>query len=48
MPLDNLGVTAIAGVNGGESTFVGGDSIGMSKDSQEPRGGLELHHLDAG
>jgi multiple sugar transport system substrate-binding protein len=34
MPLDNLGVTAIAGVNGGESTFVGGDSIGVSKDSQ--------------
>ena len=47
MPLDNLGVTAIAGMNGGESTFVGGDSIGISKDSQEPRGGLELHHLDA-
>ena len=36
MPLDNLGVTAIAGVNGGESTFVGGDSIGISKDSQNP------------
>jgi multiple sugar transport system substrate-binding protein len=34
MSLDNLGVTAIAGVNGGESTFVGGDSIGISKDSQ--------------
>jgi multiple sugar transport system substrate-binding protein len=34
MPLDNLGVTAIAGVNGGQSTFVGGDSIGVSKDSQ--------------
>ena len=34
MPLDNLGVTAIAGVNGGESTFVGGDSIGISKDSE--------------
>ena len=36
MPLDNLGVTAIAGVNGGESTFVGGDSIGMSKDAKNP------------
>jgi multiple sugar transport system substrate-binding protein len=36
MPLDNLGVTAIAGVNGGESTFVGGDSIGLSKDSKNP------------
>jgi multiple sugar transport system substrate-binding protein len=34
MALDNLGVTAIAGINGGESTFVGGDSIGVSKDSQ--------------
>ncbi len=36
MPLDNLGVTAIAGVNDGESTFVGGDSIGMSKDAKNP------------
>ena len=36
MPLDNLGVTAIAGVQGGESTFVGGDSIGMSKDAKNP------------
>ena len=36
MPLDNLGVTAIAGVDGGESTFVGGDSIGLSKDSKNP------------
>jgi multiple sugar transport system substrate-binding protein len=34
MELDNLGVTAIAGVSGGESTFVGGDSIGVSRDSQ--------------
>jgi multiple sugar transport system substrate-binding protein len=34
MPLDNLGVTAIAGVEGGESTFVGGDSIGISKDAK--------------
>jgi multiple sugar transport system substrate-binding protein len=36
MPLDNLGVVAIAGVNGGESTFVGGDSIGISKDAKNP------------
>jgi len=36
MPLDNLGVTAIAGVSGGESTFVGGDSIGISKDAKSP------------
>jgi multiple sugar transport system substrate-binding protein len=36
MPLDNLGVTAIAGVSGGESTFVGGDSIGVSKDAKSP------------
>ena len=36
MPLDNLGVTAIGGVNGGESTFVGGDSIGISKDAKNP------------
>ena len=34
MPLDNLGVTAIAGTTKGESTFVGGDSIGLSKDSK--------------
>jgi multiple sugar transport system substrate-binding protein len=36
MPLDNLGVTAIAGTTKGESTFVGGDSIGLSKDSKHP------------
>ena len=36
MPLDNLGVTAIAGTTKGESTFVGGDSIGLSKDSKNP------------
>lgn len=35
MTLDNLGVTAIAGVKGGKSTFVGGDSIGISKDSDK-------------
>jgi multiple sugar transport system substrate-binding protein len=36
MPLDNLGVAAIGGTTTGESTFVGGDSIGISKDSQNP------------
>lgn len=36
MRLDNLGVTAIAGTTKGESTFVGGDSIGLSKDSKNP------------
>ena len=36
MPLGNLGVTAIAGTTKGESTFVGGDSIGLSKDSKNP------------
>ncbi|MFD2350018.1 extracellular solute-binding protein [Nonomuraea ferruginea] len=29
-----IGVTAIAGPDGGESTFVGGDSIGISSTSQ--------------
>ena len=32
----DIGVTPIAGLSGGESTFVGGDSIGISKDSQAP------------
>ena len=36
MPLENLGVTASAGKPSGESTFVGGDSIGLSKDSKNP------------
>ena len=36
MAKDNIGVTAIAGTSGGESTFVGGDSIGLSKDSKNP------------
>jgi len=31
---EDIGVTPIAGINGGESTFVGGDSIGLSRDSQ--------------
>ncbi|TXK39254.1 sugar ABC transporter substrate-binding protein [Nonomuraea sp. C10] len=35
MPADmKIGVTAIAGPDGGESTFVGGDSIGVSSTSQ--------------
>jgi multiple sugar transport system substrate-binding protein len=29
----DIGVTPIAGLNGGESTFVGGDDIGISRDS---------------
>jgi multiple sugar transport system substrate-binding protein len=32
---EDIGVTPIAGITGGESTFVGGDSIGISKDSQK-------------
>ena len=31
----NVGVTPIAGIDGGVSTFVGGDSIGVSKDSDK-------------
>lgn len=31
---EDIGVTPIAGINGGQSTFVGGDSIGISKDSK--------------
>ena len=31
---EDIGVTPIAGLNGGQSTFVGGDSIGISKDSK--------------
>lgn len=30
----NAGVTAIPGVNGGSSTFLGGDAMGISKDSR--------------
>ena len=30
----DIGVATIKGVNGGESTFVGGDAIGISKDSK--------------
>ena len=32
--LDDVGVAPIAGVNGGQSTFVGGDAIGISRDSK--------------
>ncbi len=32
---EDIGVTPIAGLTTGESTFVGGDSIGVSKDSQK-------------
>jgi multiple sugar transport system substrate-binding protein len=31
---EDIGVTPIAGLTGGQSTFVGGDSIGISKDSE--------------
>jgi multiple sugar transport system substrate-binding protein len=31
---EDVGVTPIAGITDGQSTFVGGDSIGISKDSQ--------------
>ncbi len=31
----DVGVSGIAGPNGGQSTFVGGDSIGISKDSKK-------------
>ncbi len=30
----DIGVTPIAGVNGGQSTFVGGDAIGITRDSK--------------
>jgi multiple sugar transport system substrate-binding protein len=29
----DIGVTPIAGINGGQSTFIGGDAIGISRDS---------------
>jgi multiple sugar transport system substrate-binding protein len=31
---EDIGVTSIKGINGGESTFVGGDAIGISRDSK--------------
>ena len=33
-PSLNIGVAPIPGLNGGQSTFVGGDSVGVSKDSK--------------
>jgi multiple sugar transport system substrate-binding protein len=30
---EDIGVTPIAGINGGQSTFIGGDDIGISRDS---------------
>jgi multiple sugar transport system substrate-binding protein len=35
LPLEDIGITSIKGINGGESTFVGGDAIGISRDSQK-------------
>lgn len=32
----DVGVSPIPGVDGGESTFIGGDGIGISKDSENP------------
>lgn len=34
LKLEDVGATPIAGLKGGQSTFVGGDSIGISKDSK--------------
>jgi multiple sugar transport system substrate-binding protein len=34
LPDEDIGVTSIKGVKGGESTFVGGDAIGISRDSK--------------
>jgi len=31
---EDIGVTSIKGITGGESTFVGGDAIGISRDSE--------------
>ncbi|GAA5066025.1 multiple sugar transport system substrate-binding protein [Thermocatellispora tengchongensis] len=43
MPADmKIGVTAIAGPDGGESTFVGGDSIGVSSTSRNPDAAWEF------
>ncbi|MEX0853624.1 MAG: sugar ABC transporter substrate-binding protein [Bauldia sp.] len=33
---EDIGVTSIKGIKGGESTFVGGDAIGISRDSKVP------------
>ncbi len=32
---EDIGVTPIAGLTGGQSTFIGGDAIGISRDSQK-------------
>jgi multiple sugar transport system substrate-binding protein len=34
LSLDDVGITPIAGLKGGQSTFVGGDAIGISRDSK--------------
>ncbi|MGD0020289.1 MAG: sugar ABC transporter substrate-binding protein [Candidatus Limnocylindrales bacterium] len=34
LSLSDVGITPIAGVNGGQSTFVGGDAVGISRDSK--------------
>jgi multiple sugar transport system substrate-binding protein len=36
LKLEDVGATPIAGVKGGQSTFVGGDSIGIGRDSKVP------------
>ncbi|MGH6923657.1 MAG: ABC transporter substrate-binding protein, partial [Propylenella sp.] len=36
LPDEDIGVTSIKGIKGGESTFVGGDAIGISRDSKVP------------
>ena len=33
LPDEDIGITSIKGIDGGESTFVGGDAIGISRDS---------------
>ena len=48
MPPDmDIGVAPIPGPDGGESTFVGGDVIGIGEHHQERRRGLGLPVLDA-
>jgi multiple sugar transport system substrate-binding protein len=34
LPDEDIGVTPIAGVKGGQATFIGGDAIGISRDSK--------------
>ncbi len=36
LKLEDVGATPISGINGGQSTFVGGDSIGIGRDSKVP------------